>query len=27
VLMLVQTADGLRWVPLSLKGNGDREPG
>jgi serine protease Do len=27
VLMLVQTADGLRWVPLSLKSNGDREPG
>ncbi|HEX3349850.1 MAG TPA: DegQ family serine endoprotease [Acetobacteraceae bacterium] len=26
VLMLVQTQDGLHWVPLSLKGNG-RQPG
>ena len=27
VLMLVQTSDGLRWVPLSLTPNPDRKPG
>ncbi|MCW3475863.1 DegQ family serine endoprotease [Limobrevibacterium gyesilva] len=27
VLMLVQTNDGLRWVPLSLAPNPDRKPG
>jgi serine protease Do len=27
VLMLVQSSDGLRWVPLSLKPNPQRQPG
>jgi serine protease Do len=27
VLMLVQSSDGLRWVPLSLKPNPQRPPG
>jgi len=27
VLFLVQSSDGLRWVPLSLKADGKRQPG
>ncbi len=27
VLFLVQSSDGLRWVPLSLKPDGERQPG
>jgi len=27
VLMLVQTSDGLRWVPLSLTATPGRAPG
>jgi serine protease Do len=27
VLMLIQSQDGLRWVPLSLGGDKDKQPG
>ena len=27
VLMLIQSQDGLRWVPLSLSAGKDRQPG
>jgi hypothetical protein len=27
VLMLIQRQDGLQWVPLSLSGDKDKQPG
>jgi hypothetical protein len=27
VLLLVQSSDGLRWVPLSVKPDPNRQPG